>query len=211
MGRTGSWPRTWARSCSTPGDPGGTDRAHRRRVPGPADRVRTHGVHRAFLQPVDAPGVAHPGCWPSTRRRPSWAATPGAAADRPRLPGGSLHGTGSGHHCHGLLHRVREFMVIVAKALDLMVTGCSTSGWPWWSPSGHRHHRADPAAEPHPGPAYPGVEHQPEKLVTGRRFHHAWAEARKALHRPEPGPQRVDNLRTASAWPCPSSSILSSV
>ena len=90
-----------------------------------------------------------------------------------------------------------SFMVIVAKALDLMdhwllyfwlalvvtflVTAITV--------------RIPPLSRI-PDEPYPGVEHQPEKLVTGRRFHHAWAEAREALHTaPSLGRNVWDNLR----------------
>ncbi|WP_270259765.1 YjiH family protein [Kocuria marina] len=76
-----------------------------------------------------------------------------------------------------------SFMVIVAKALDLMehwllyfwlalavtfvVTAITV--------------RIPPLSRV-PDEPFPGVAHQPEKPVTGRRFHHAWVEARQALH-----------------------------
>ncbi|CAL8900540.1 YjiH family protein [Kocuria varians] len=90
-----------------------------------------------------------------------------------------------------------SFMVIVAKALDLMdhwllyfwlalvVTFAVTAITV----------RIPPLSRM-PDEPYPGVEHQPETLVTGHRFHHAWSDAREALHAaPGLGRNIWENLR----------------
>ncbi|VWX50508.1 hypothetical protein MICRO80W_270025 [Micrococcus luteus] len=136
----------------------GPDRPHRRRLPGPRDRLRPHGVRGRLPAPGHAADLAR--ARPRRRRRRRLLRgllRPGPAADEPHVHRRPLHGPRGGDHRRRLLHGVRDLHG--DRGQDAGPDGhlaLVLLRHPRGDVRGHRHHGAHPAAEPHPGRVLPG-------------------------------------------------------